>query len=82
VPFREAHAIVGALVRETVEHPEVSLVDRVAGHGRLGPAAARLLMPGAAVRNRTTPGSAGPAAVTEQLRRFHERLAHDVERVS
>ncbi len=81
VPFRRAHVIIGGLVREALE-TGVGLFELTAAHAQLGPDAARLLLPGAAVRNRTTPGGAGPAAVTEQLRRFHDRLAHDVARLT
>ena len=61
-PFREAHAVVGALVR-TALAGEGSLVDLVAADERLGPEAAALLAPGVAVRRRTTPGGAGPEPV-------------------
>jgi len=80
-PFRQAHAIVGGLVRESLEG-STSLADLTAAHELLGPDAARLLAPGAAVRNRTTAGSGGPAALVEQMRRFHERLAIDADRVT
>ncbi len=73
-PFREAHAVVGALVR-TALTDEGSLVDLVAADERLGPEAAALLAPGVAVRRRTTPGGAGPEPVAVQRERFAERLA-------
>jgi argininosuccinate lyase len=81
VPFRQAHGIVAALVRDALEHGH-RLADLVAAHELLGPSAARLLSAGAAVRNRTTPGGAGPGPVVEQFRQFHERLTRDVEAVS
>ncbi len=66
VPFREAHATVGALVRRS--HDEgVPLVDLVKAEPRLGDEAAELLAPGSAVRRRTTPGGAGPDALPPQL---------------
>ena len=47
----------------------------VESHPELGPEAAALLNPGVPVRNRTTPGGAGPAAVAVQLTRFQAALA-------
>ncbi|HVN51880.1 MAG TPA: argininosuccinate lyase [Acidimicrobiales bacterium] len=81
VPFREAHAIVGALVRASLEG-QGSLSELVAADPRLGPEAARLLEPGVAVRRRTTPGGGGPGPVSVQLGRFEARLAADRERVA
>ena len=73
-PFRDAHAIVGALVRRTLAG-EGSLRDLVAVHEALGPDAAALVAPGVAVKRRTTKGGAGPAAVAVQLERFSAKLA-------
>ncbi|MEZ5273505.1 MAG: argininosuccinate lyase [Ilumatobacteraceae bacterium] len=73
-PFRDAHAIVGALVRRTLAG-EGSLRDLVAAHKALGPDAAALVAPGVAVKRRTTKGGAGPAAVAVQLERFSAKLA-------
>jgi len=69
VPFREAHAIVGALVRGALAG-EGSLRDLVTAHDQLGPDAAALVAPGVSVRRRTTRGGAGPAPVADQLQRF------------
>ena len=79
-PFREAHAIVGELVRRALDG-EGELVELVAAHPQLGSAAADLLAPGVSVTRRTTRGGAGPAAVAEQLERFQFRLAADQERI-
>jgi argininosuccinate lyase len=73
VPFREAHAIVGNLVRQSAERG-VPLEDLVVSEPRLGPDALPLLEPGAAVRRRTTPGGAGPDALDAQLRAAHTCL--------
>jgi argininosuccinate lyase len=81
VPFRDAHAIVGTLVRESL-HAGVPLAHLVESHAALGPDALHLLEPGASVRRRTTRGGAGPAAVAEQLDRFRHLLAADRARVS
>jgi argininosuccinate lyase len=76
--FRDAHAIVGGLVRDSLDRhvPLAELV--VAG---LGDEAAALLAPGTAVGRRTTPGGAGPVPVAAQILRFADRLAVDDERV-
>ncbi len=65
-PFRDAHAIVGALVREAIEGDR-PLAEIVAGDPRLGAEGAALLARGAAVRNRTTPGGGGPEPLGPQL---------------
>ena len=68
-PFRQAHAIVGGLVRDAVER-HVPLAELVEAHPALGTEAVDLLAPGVAVTRRTTPGGAGPAPVSEQLKQF------------
>ncbi len=73
-PFRDAHAIVGALVRRTLAG-EGSLVDLVTAEPTLGAEAAALIAPGVGVTMRTTPGGAGPQPVTEQLKKFAVALA-------
>ncbi len=80
-PFRDAHAIVGGLVRDSIER-RVPLADLVAAHPAFDDADRRLLEPGVAVARRTTPGGAGPAAVAVQLERYRARLQTDRERVS
>jgi argininosuccinate lyase len=81
MPFREAHAIVGGVVRDAVER-RVGMAELVEAHPALGIEAVALLEPGLAVTRRTTPGGAGPAAVAEQLQRFTARLDLDAERLS
>jgi argininosuccinate lyase len=73
VPFREAHARVGALVRDAHDRgvPFDELVAREPG---LGPEALALLEPGAAVARRTTPGGAGEESVRAQLDAARARL--------
>jgi argininosuccinate lyase len=78
-PFREAHAIVGALVRRSLEDG-VALRDLVASSPELGEGAVQLLDRGAAVRRRTTPGGAGPEPLTAQLASFETQLAADRDR--
>jgi len=65
-PFREAHAIVGGLVREAVDG-DASLADLVAADPRLGAEGVALLAPGASVAQRTTPGAGGPGPLAAQL---------------
>jgi argininosuccinate lyase len=73
MPFREAHALVGALVRDSIER-RVPLAELVSSHPDLGEDALELLEPGVAVTRRTTPGGAGPEAVAIQMDRFRTLL--------
>jgi argininosuccinate lyase len=73
MPFRAAHAVVGGLVRESVDS-RMPLVDLVALHPDLGPEPAALVAPGMPVKRRTTPGAGGPDAVAPQLARVAEHL--------
>jgi argininosuccinate lyase len=72
-PFREAHAIVGELVRRSLD-TGTPLAELVTADERLGAAAAELVAPGVSVRRRTSPGGAGPGPVAVQLERFQETL--------
>ncbi len=80
MPFREAHAVVGELVRTALEG-NVGLVELVRADSRLGEAAVELLTPGVPVSRRTTPGGAGPEPVAAQIERFRSRLAADSARL-
>jgi argininosuccinate lyase len=80
VPFRDAHSIVGGLVRDSIER-HVPLSELVEAHPSLGADALPLLEPGSAVGRRTSPGGAGPGPVADQLKRFAEQVARDGERV-
>lgn len=80
MPFRDAHAVVGDLVRRSIDGGE-ALDELVAGHPDLGPQAAALLAAGVAVTRRTTPGGAGPGPVADQVVRFRARLVDDRQRV-
>ena len=81
MPFRDAHAVVGRLVRESID-AGVPLVDLVAAHEALGARAVPLLEPGASVRRRITRGGAGPRPVADQLERFRVRLDLDRRRIT
>jgi argininosuccinate lyase len=77
MPFRQAHGVVGALVRDALER-HVPLEELVEAHPALGSEAVELLAPGVAVTRRTTPGGAGPGPVAVQLERFAQYLAHQL----
>ncbi len=93
-PFREAHAVVGALVRRSLAGPEaladavaaapefadVDLGDGAAADG--GPGVAALFEPGAALGRRRSPGGAGTGPVAVQLDRLAERIELDRRRVA
>jgi argininosuccinate lyase len=81
MPFRQAHALIGGLVRESLER-HVPLTELVEAHPDLGEAAVGLLEPGVAVTRRRTPGSAGPVAVAEQTERFQRRREVDRARLA
>ncbi len=81
MPFRQAHTLVGGLVRDSLER-HVPLVELVQAHPDLGEAAARLLDPGVAVTRRTSPGGAGPGPVAVQLERFERRVGVDRSRLA
>ena len=72
-PFRDAHAIVGALVRRSLAG-EGALVDLVRAEPTLGDDAARLVAPGVGVSMRTTRGGAGPVPAAEQLVRLEAAM--------
>jgi argininosuccinate lyase len=74
MPFRDAHALVGGLVRQSLERG-IPLEELVTNEPRLGPDALPLLEPGEAVRRRTSPGGAGPQPVARQLEEARSRLA-------
>ncbi len=80
-PFRDAHGLVGSLVRESIERG-VPLGELVEAHPDFGEQALEVLDAAAALRRRTTPGGTGPDAVAVQLERFHRRLAADAARLS
>jgi argininosuccinate lyase len=84
-PFRQAHAVVGALVRQALAG-EGSLSDCVArspefqaldGDGSVS----GLFAPGAALARRQSPGGAGTGPVAAQLDRLAGRLEADRKRV-
>jgi argininosuccinate lyase len=59
MPFREAHAHVGALVSKSIRE-SVQLAQLVEADKKLGAQAAQLLNPGVGVARRITKGGSGP----------------------
>jgi argininosuccinate lyase len=81
MPFRQAHVVVGGLVRNAIER-HVPLAELVESHPALGAEAVDLLAPGVAVSRRTTPGGAGPGPVAVQLDRFAVHLQNQLAGVT
>ena len=65
MPFREAHAHVGALVSKSIRD-SVKLSQLVAADKKLGPDAVSLLNPGVGVARRITKGGSGPVPCVAQ----------------
>ncbi|MDZ7674236.1 MAG: argininosuccinate lyase [Acidimicrobiales bacterium] len=80
MPFRAAHAVVGGLIRASVDGDR-PLTELVSEHADLGPEAAKLLGHGVPVTQRTTRGGAGPDPVADQLVRFRDQLGRDRQRL-
>jgi argininosuccinate lyase len=74
MPFREAHAVVGTLVRSHLAG-EGDLRSLVEQSPQLGPDAAALVRPGVGVRMRTSRGAAGPEALPRQVEAYRAMLA-------
>ncbi len=81
MPFRDAHAVVAAVVRQSLDE-ERSLAAVVAETDNLGPDAAALLAPGVGIKLRTSPGASGPVPVAEQIERHDAALAELRTRVA
>jgi argininosuccinate lyase len=81
MPFRDAHAIVGKIVRESVERG-IPLDELIMTEPKLGPDALAALEPGASVRRRTSPGGGGTASVAAQLEVARARLADQEGRLA
>ncbi len=74
MPFREAHAVVGTLVRSHLAG-EGDLRSLVEQSPQLGPDAAALVRPGVGVRMRTSRGAAGPEDLPRQVEAYRAMLA-------
>ena len=73
-PFREAHAIVGRVVRDALS-TGTPMAQVVAGHPELGTEAAALFGAGVSVGRRRSPGAAGPLASAAQAERLASAIA-------
>jgi len=77
VPFRQAHHVVGRIVRSCIERgkdlPELTLADLQEFSPRFGPDALRILTAEASVRRKRGPGSTAPAEVRKALRAARRR---------
>jgi argininosuccinate lyase len=78
MPFRDAHAVVGALVRRHLAG-EGPLRDLV--HDELGAEAAALVGPGVGVARRRSPGAAGPDALDAQVDAYRGMLDDELHRL-
>ncbi len=76
-PFREAHAIVGQLVRRHLAG-EASLRDLAMAE--LGAEAGDLVQPAVGVRQRSSPGGAGPVPMNDQIAAYRALLADELAR--
>lgn len=65
MPFRQAHGVVGSVVRDSLA-TDTPMVDLVRAHPELGEEAAQLFGSGVALQRRQSPGAAGPAAALQQ----------------
>jgi len=79
LPFREAHHVTGAAVKEA-ERRGVGLADLpldafLALHPAITSGVYRVLTPSASVASRMSYGGTAPAQVREQIKRWKERLA-------
>lgn len=74
MPFREAHAVVGKVVRDALSAGS-PMVEVVRAHPQLGEEAARLFGPGESVARRRSPGAAGPNAAADQASRLSAAVA-------
>ncbi len=80
MPFREAHAVVGELVRSALDR-RLDFAELVENHPALGPTAVKLLGEGVAVSRRTSPGGGGPGPVASQIVSYAEQLEADRKRL-
>jgi argininosuccinate lyase len=72
-PFRQAHSIVGKIVRDSIA-TNVPMVDIVRSHESFGSDAVALFNPGVSVERRQSPGASGPLAAEDQRARLVEAI--------
>ncbi|HWD24668.1 MAG TPA: argininosuccinate lyase [Acidimicrobiales bacterium] len=80
VPFRDAHGIVGSLVRASLDG-DVPLAQLVEADPHFGPEATSLFQAASALKRRQTLGGGGEAAVNAQIGAFVAGIARDRERI-
>ena len=78
IPFREAHAITGRIVRLADENgcklKDLALADLQAIEPRISADAVALLDPGTAIARRTSEGGTAPSEVAKQVARARQRF--------
>jgi len=74
MPFRDAHAVVANVVRESIDTGK-TLAEVTSEAEHQGPAAAALLAPGVGIQLRSSPGASGPGPVAIQLESATSALA-------
>lgn len=80
MPFREAHGVVGALVRESLSGPS-TLSELAAASPAFDASITELFEPGAAVARRQSPGGAGLIPVAKQLSDLEAQIKNDQSRL-
>jgi argininosuccinate lyase len=80
MPFREAHAVVGAHVQKCLAG-EGTLSELVAADPLLGDEAALLVRPGVGVTMRSSRGAAGPEARDAQVESYRAMLADELRSI-
>ncbi len=80
MPFREAHAVIGAHVQACLAG-KGSLAALVAADPLLGAEGAALVAPGVGVIMRTSRGAAGPAARAEQVESYRAMLTSEMKQI-
>jgi len=74
MPFRDAHAVVANVVRESIDTGK-TLAEVTSEAEHLGADAAALLAPGVGIQLRSSPGASGPGPVAIQLESATSALA-------
>ncbi len=74
MPFRDAHAVVANVVRESIDTGQ-TLAEVTSEAEHLGADAAALLAPGVGIQLRSSPGASGPGPVAIQLESATSALA-------
>ncbi len=81
VPFREAHEVIGDLVRQSHER-HVPLSELLESHPLLGEEGLELLTPTASLQRRQSPGGSGFASVNAQLQSIKESIETNRARIN